>query len=100
MHTAEPAIDAVEVDVVCSTGKNLSPCFCDRDVTQPVLNRVRYPNEWMPSPRQIAHYLIKRRVPHEDLFLQILGQVSRYRISASQLILETEDSNSSLTFER
>lgn len=36
----------------------------------------------------------------EDLFFQILGQVSRYRISASQLILETEDSNSSLTFER
>ena len=36
----------------------------------------------------------------EDLFFQILGQVSRYRISGSQLILETEDSNSSLTFER
>ncbi len=34
----------------------------------------------------------------EDLFFQILGQVSRYRISASGLILETEDSNSSLTF--
>ena len=36
----------------------------------------------------------------EDLFFQILGQVYRYRISGSQLILETEDSNSSLTFER
>lgn len=36
----------------------------------------------------------------EDLFFQILGQVSHYRISASQLILETEDSNSSLTFKR
>jgi heat shock protein HslJ len=36
----------------------------------------------------------------EDLFFQILGQVSRYRISASQLILETEDTNSSLTFKR
>jgi heat shock protein HslJ/uncharacterized protein YecT (DUF1311 family) len=36
----------------------------------------------------------------EDLFFQILGQVSRYRISGSQLTLETEDSNSSLTFER
>jgi len=36
----------------------------------------------------------------EDLFFQILGQVSRYRISDSQLTLETEDSNSSLTFER
>jgi heat shock protein HslJ/uncharacterized protein YecT (DUF1311 family) len=36
----------------------------------------------------------------EDLFFQILGQVSRYRINGSQLILETEDSNSSLTFER
>jgi heat shock protein HslJ len=36
----------------------------------------------------------------EDLFFQILGQVSRYRMSGSQLILETEDSNSSLTFER
>jgi heat shock protein HslJ len=36
----------------------------------------------------------------EDLFFQILGQVSRYRISASQLILETDDSNSSLTFKR
>jgi heat shock protein HslJ/uncharacterized protein YecT (DUF1311 family) len=36
----------------------------------------------------------------EDLFFQILGQVSRYRINASQLILETDDSNSSLTFKR
>jgi heat shock protein HslJ/uncharacterized protein YecT (DUF1311 family) len=36
----------------------------------------------------------------EDMFFQILGQVYRYRISDSQLILETEDSNSSLTFER
>jgi hypothetical protein len=36
----------------------------------------------------------------EDLFFQILGQVYRYRISGSQLIVETEDSNSSLTFER
>jgi len=36
----------------------------------------------------------------EDMFFQILGQVYRYRISGSQLILETEDSNSSLTFER
>jgi len=36
----------------------------------------------------------------EDLFFQILGQVSRYRVSASQLILETDDSNSSLTFKR
>jgi heat shock protein HslJ len=36
----------------------------------------------------------------EDMFLQILGQIYRYRISGSQLILETEDSNSSLTFER
>jgi heat shock protein HslJ/uncharacterized protein YecT (DUF1311 family) len=36
----------------------------------------------------------------EDMFLQILGQVSRYRVSASQLILETDDSNSSLTFKR
>ena len=36
----------------------------------------------------------------EDLFFQILGQVSRYRIDGSQLILETDDSNSSLTFER
>lgn len=36
----------------------------------------------------------------EDLFFQILGQVSRYRIDGSHLILETDDSNSSLTFER
>jgi heat shock protein HslJ len=36
----------------------------------------------------------------EDLLFQILGQVYRYRISGSQLILETEDANSSLTFER
>jgi heat shock protein HslJ/uncharacterized protein YecT (DUF1311 family) len=36
----------------------------------------------------------------EDMFFQILGQISRYRISSSQLILETDDSNSSLTFER
>jgi len=36
----------------------------------------------------------------EDLFFQILGQVSRYRINGSQLILETDDSNSALTFER
>jgi heat shock protein HslJ/uncharacterized protein YecT (DUF1311 family) len=36
----------------------------------------------------------------EDMFFQILGQVYRYRISGSQLILETEDQNSSLTFER
>lgn len=36
----------------------------------------------------------------EDLLFQILGQVHRYRVSGSQLILETEDSNSSLTFER
>ena len=35
----------------------------------------------------------------EDMFLQILGQVYRFRISGSQLVLETEDSNSSLTFE-
>ena len=36
----------------------------------------------------------------EDLFFQILGQVQRHRISDSQLILETDDSNSSLTFDR
>ena len=36
----------------------------------------------------------------EDLFFQILGQVSRFRLSGSQLILESEDQNSSLTFER
>ena len=36
----------------------------------------------------------------EDLFFQILSQVSRYRLSGSQLILETDDQNSSLTFER
>jgi heat shock protein HslJ len=36
----------------------------------------------------------------EDMFFQILGQVYRYRVSGPQLILETEDSNSSLTFER
>ena len=36
----------------------------------------------------------------EDLFFQILGQVQRHRISDSQLILETDDTNSSLTFER
>jgi hypothetical protein len=35
----------------------------------------------------------------EDMFLQSLGQVYRFRISGSQLVLETEDSNSSLTFE-
>jgi len=36
----------------------------------------------------------------EDMFFQILGQIFRYRTIDSQLILETEDSNSSLTFER
>ena len=36
----------------------------------------------------------------EDLFFQILGQVQRHRISGSQLILETDDSNSSLIFDR
>jgi len=36
----------------------------------------------------------------EDLFFQILSQVYRFRLSGSQLILETEDQNSSLTFER
>jgi uncharacterized protein YecT (DUF1311 family)/heat shock protein HslJ len=36
----------------------------------------------------------------EDLSFQILGQVYRYRVSGSQLVLETEDANSSLTFER
>jgi heat shock protein HslJ len=36
----------------------------------------------------------------EDMLFQILGQVYRYRVNGSQLILETEDSNSSLTFER
>jgi len=36
----------------------------------------------------------------EDMFFQILGQIYRYRVSGSQLILETEDQNSSLTFER
>ena len=35
----------------------------------------------------------------EDLLFQILSQVSHYRVSGSQLILETEDSNSSLVFE-
>ena len=35
----------------------------------------------------------------EDMFFQILGQVYRYRVSGSRLILETEDANSSLTFE-
>jgi len=35
----------------------------------------------------------------EDLFFQILGQIYRFRISGAQLILETEDANSSLTFE-
>jgi heat shock protein HslJ len=36
----------------------------------------------------------------EDLFFQILGQVQRHRISGSQLILETDDANSSLVFDR
>jgi heat shock protein HslJ len=36
----------------------------------------------------------------EDLFFQILGQISRYRIEGSELVLETDDSNSSLRFER
>ena len=36
----------------------------------------------------------------EDLFFQILGQVRRHRMSGSQLILETDDSNSSLVFDR
>jgi heat shock protein HslJ/uncharacterized protein YecT (DUF1311 family) len=36
----------------------------------------------------------------EDMFLQILGQVYRFRINGTQLVLETEDSNSSLTFQR
>ena len=49
VNTAEPSIDAVQVDVVCSTFKNPSPCFCDPDVTKPVLKCVRYVNEWMPS---------------------------------------------------
>jgi len=35
----------------------------------------------------------------EDMFFQILGQVYRYRVSGSRLILETEDANSSLVFE-
>src|SRR5439155_14417727 len=71
VNPTEPSIDAVQVDVVCATFKNPSPCFCDRDVTQPVLKSVRYLNERMPSHGQIRHYLIKRHVPHEDLFLQI-----------------------------
>jgi hypothetical protein len=32
---------------------------------------VRYLNERMPSLGQIGHHLIKRRVSHEDLFLQM-----------------------------
>jgi len=39
-------------------------------------------------------------VAREDLFFQILGQIQRHRISGSQLILETDDSNSSLIFDR
>jgi len=39
-------------------------------------------------------------VAREDLFFQILGQIQRHRISGSQLILETDDSNSSLVFDR
>jgi len=35
----------------------------------------------------------------EDLFFQILGQIYRYRVSGSRLVLETEDANSSLVFE-
>jgi heat shock protein HslJ/uncharacterized protein YecT (DUF1311 family) len=36
----------------------------------------------------------------EDMFLQVLGQIYRFRITGSQLVLEAEDSNSSLTFDR
>jgi heat shock protein HslJ len=36
----------------------------------------------------------------EDMFFQLLGQIYRFRISGSRLVLEAEDSNSSLTFER
>ncbi len=43
VNTAEPSIDAVQVDVICATFKNLLPCFCDRDLTQPVLRCVRVP---------------------------------------------------------
>lgn len=71
VNTAEPSIDAVQVDLVCATFKDLSPCFCDRDVTQSLLRRVRYLSERKPSLGQIGHYLIKRCVPHEDLLFQI-----------------------------
>jgi heat shock protein HslJ len=36
----------------------------------------------------------------EDLFLQILGQVTRVRVQGAQLVLESTDSDTSLTFER
>ena len=71
VNTAEPSIDAVQVDLVYATFKDLSPCFCDRYVTQSLLRCVRYLSEGMPSLGQIGHYLIKRCVPHEDLLLHI-----------------------------
>jgi len=71
VDTAEPSIDAIQVDLVYATFKDLSPCFCDRDVAHSLLRCVRYPSERMLSFGQIGHYLIKRCVPHEDLLLQI-----------------------------
>jgi hypothetical protein len=57
--------------VVCSTLKDLSSCFCDRNLTQPVLKCVRYLNERMRNVGEIGHCPVKRAIPHEDLFLQI-----------------------------
>jgi len=35
----------------------------------------------------------------EDMFFRIAGQIYRFRVSGSRLVLETEHANASLTFE-
>ena len=49
MDTAEPSIDAVQVNVVCPTFNDVSSCLCERHVTKAVLGRVRYLNERMAN---------------------------------------------------
>src|SRR5579871_1188942 len=72
VDTAEPAIDAVQLDVVCPALNDLASQFCDRDLTQTLAGPVRYLNERMPRFGQIRHHPIERPVSHEDLLLLIL----------------------------
>jgi hypothetical protein len=69
MDTAEPAIDAVQGDVIRSPFENIASGFRERDVIQPAFARARYANQRMPGLEEIAHHAIERGVPYENFLL-------------------------------